>query len=1123
MVWASSPHSTTANLVDPDQAGVDPLGPTLIERDDEAGFNFPYYLYSPENAREKPMLVEPVNSGACDDDFQTDLDAAEDTVTSGVARQVCDELRIPLIVPVFANPCEGEFWNRFIQALDTATLHIDSGRFERIDLQLLRMIDDAQQRLASHGLDLPETVMLNGFSASGNFVNNFAALHPDRIASVTAGAVNGMATLPVEEAQGYTVNYQIGIADLDALTGSAFAVDSWRAVPQLCYMGGDESSPEDDTLPYRDVWSEEQAAKARSVYGDDMQTERMVYSESVYKAVDAAGRFEVYDDTGHSYSDEIVDDIISFHRRHNDIESASFVTEPAGGMESVSANLFMSTDESEQFVARVFVNGSDLTADSAVVPSNAPTDVTVELTEPLSVGDAVSLAVLESADSEVSQASLTVETTVTAKAHFSTAPGVGDTDIEVSAALDDSAASSATLSIVPDGPGQFWRRRIHLTNLDPGDSLTETYQLETGNEGVPFESGDEVQLWLIPSGNQVRRRAHVIDSVVIGEPSQEEPIDRFTPSACDDDVVHEQVDVAFATRPSLGDDTVTVDVDVDASFEQEARIRLFPETGGGPWGVGLGWVEPDTESTQTYEISPNLLTLGETVDVRVFPEDWGQLEDVIATDCATVDGVRFAETPVTGASELTITYYYHDRFDDPGTLEFTVNDTVVSSITTIEPGTFERRAVSIDPVPGEATVAATLYSAVDTEVASDTYNTRPADIATVDVVESPSVADNHLSIEYELSADYAVDRFCILRLYHASSSSWGIFLKQMEPGDSGSETVSISVDEPGVPFKEDAELDLALVDWDDPYATRPLAQTTVTVGEPIEEPDGYEVQIRADEGGTTDPAPQRYTYSNGEEVTITAKPDPGWEFVGWAGDIERTDPEIEITVDEELELVAEFERKEYDVMVDLEGEGETTLEEGVHTYEYGEELDIEAIPASGWTFVGWTGDVTAETQTLEIPVEQELTVVAEFERKEFELTVEIEGEGATSVPEGVHTYEYEEEVVIEADPEAGWVFAGWRGGVDSDAETVRLVMDENKTVIAEFSRQSTPTPSDPTATPEESPTPPPASPSTQSPTEGDSIPGFGWLAGVSTLGGVSYVLKRHLTDDTDADDSGEEL
>jgi hypothetical protein len=93
-------------------------------------------------------------------------------------------------------------------------------------------------------------------------------------------------------------------------------------------------------------------------------------------------------------------------------------------------------------------------------------------------------------------------------------------------------------------------------------------------------------------------------------------------------------------------------------------------------------------------------------------------------------------------------------------------------------------------------------------------------------------------VEYELSADHDVERFSTLRLYTESGSSWGILLDQVQPGDSGSETVEISVTEPGVPFNQGDELEIALVDWDDPYATRPLAKTTVTVADAEQEEVG---------------------------------------------------------------------------------------------------------------------------------------------------------------------------------------------------------------------------------------------------------------------------------------------
>lgn len=850
------------NVLGEQNGDTDAIGPKLIEENESAGFNFPYYLYSPADAREEPLLVEPVNSGACDDDFQEDLDAAERTVTGRVARQISDELRIPLIVPVFANPCEGVYWNRFIQSLDTETMRIDSGDFERIDLQLLRMIDDAQQRLESHGVTVPDDVMLNGFSASGNFVNNFATLHPDRVASVTAGAINGMATLPREEAAGYTTNYQIGIADLEALTGDAFDKETWREVPQFCYMGAEETSPTDDTLPYRDVWSEEQAQVARAVYGDDMQTERMVYSEAVYNQAEAQARFEVYDDVGHSYSDEIVGDIISFHRTHNEIDSLSFSQNPAGGMDSLIVDVFVSHDSDERLIVKAFVDGSDVTAESGRVVSDIGTEVTIELTEPIAVDDRLTIGVFAEGDERVSEAIISNETIVSGAAEFVTEPAPGDAEIDVSYALAADADNRARLSVVPDGSSNYWNRREGLTWVYPGESGTETWQLPTDNEGVPFESGDNVELWLIPSGNQTPERAIVIGTITVGDANSSDSGEQPEMSSCEEDLDHPEVSVGFNQPPTLGDDTVEIQYEIDESFEQRARVRLFPETGSGHWGEGLDFIDPGESGIGVYDIPDGVLTLGETVEVQAFPEDWSTLDDVIALECALVGGVQFSDIPVAGNSDITIEFSYPDSFTQNGMLELLIDDTVVDSVDDISPGTFDRPTFDVEPIPTDADVSVQLTTADGEQVHAATLSTWPAGHASINVVEEVVPFEQSLSIEYDLSSDHEIERFCTLRLYNPSTSSWGVLLEQVEPGDSGTTTVHISADEPGVPFVDDDELEIALTDWDDPYAIQPLARTSVTVGQPSEDDD--------DTDESDDDDSDLAQYNSGDDGTVDA-------------------------------------------------------------------------------------------------------------------------------------------------------------------------------------------------------------------------------------------------------------
>jgi hypothetical protein len=55
-----------------------------IESDPESGFNYPYYLYVPdEYGGERPILVVPTNTGRPSDEFDDHREAAERRVRGG--------------------------------------------------------------------------------------------------------------------------------------------------------------------------------------------------------------------------------------------------------------------------------------------------------------------------------------------------------------------------------------------------------------------------------------------------------------------------------------------------------------------------------------------------------------------------------------------------------------------------------------------------------------------------------------------------------------------------------------------------------------------------------------------------------------------------------------------------------------------------------------------------------------------------------------------------------------------------------------------------------------------------------------------------------------------------------
>lgn len=306
---------------------------TIVEADPDAGFNYPYYLHVPDEVdadEPVPILVEPTNAPAATNDFEFLLETAERKANGGFGRRIADELGVPFLHPVFPRPVsEPVDWTHFTHSLDVETMELRNGPLERIDLQLLAMVDHATDALTVRGITVSDRFSMSGFSAAGWFVNRFAALHPDRLLSVTAGGVNGLAILPVPEVDVHSLehpadlseltgverlslNYHAGIADLEEVTGRPFDLDAFRAVHQFLYVGEDDDN---DGLLYPDAWTDPELRLAAVLtYGEDVHEDRMPRCKEIYDEVGAAAVFRTYEGAGHT-PEPALDDVVEFHGR----------------------------------------------------------------------------------------------------------------------------------------------------------------------------------------------------------------------------------------------------------------------------------------------------------------------------------------------------------------------------------------------------------------------------------------------------------------------------------------------------------------------------------------------------------------------------------------------------------------------------------------------------------------------------------------------------------------------------------------------------------------------------------------------------------------------------------------
>jgi hypothetical protein len=227
------------------------------------------------------------------------------------SRHVSQNIPAPSLVPVFPRPYN-EWWY-YIQALNRRTLQIKNGRLERVDLQLIAMIKDAQEILREKGLNMEEKVLMNGYSASGWFTIRFTIIHPHMVRAAAIGG-NFSQILPIEELEGEKLQYPVGVADLEQLTGKAFNYDEYIKVAQYIYLGA--LDPNDATY-FEDSFEKSHGEQIRRLIGKDTMA-RWRKTQEIYKKAGIPAQFVTYEGIGHMLNNEIIDDIIFFFKNIDD-------------------------------------------------------------------------------------------------------------------------------------------------------------------------------------------------------------------------------------------------------------------------------------------------------------------------------------------------------------------------------------------------------------------------------------------------------------------------------------------------------------------------------------------------------------------------------------------------------------------------------------------------------------------------------------------------------------------------------------------------------------------------------------------------------------------------------------
>jgi hypothetical protein len=199
-------------------------------------------------------------------------------------------------------------------------------------------------------------------------------------------------------------------------------------------------------------------------------------------------------------------------------------------------------------------------------------------------------------------------------------------------------------------------------------------------------------------------------------------------------------------------------------------------------------------------------------------------------------------------------------------------------------------------------------------------------------------------------------------------------------------------------------------------------------------------------GVTLNPAGGQY--DPGTQVVLTAVPDSAFAFRGWGGDLDSLVNPDTLMMDSDKYVSATFIRQ-FTLAVDTVGPGGVALDPPGGVYDSLTSVVLTATPDFGYSFKGWSGDLTANASPDTLIMDSTKTVTATFV-KQFVLNIDTIGFGGVALDPPGGVYDSATVVELSAAPDSGYVFGGWSGDLVSSSNPDSIVMDTDKHIIATF-------------------------------------------------------------------------
>ncbi len=202
------------------------------------------------------------------------------------------------------------------------------------------------------------------------------------------------------------------------------------------------------------------------------------------------------------------------------------------------------------------------------------------------------------------------------------------------------------------------------------------------------------------------------------------------------------------------------------------------------------------------------------------------------------------------------------------------------------------------------------------------------------------------------------------------------------------------------------------------------------------------------------------SHVTGTAVPIDAEPNTGYLFAYWIkdGGIYAYQPDTVIVIDKDLHLEGFFKRPTYEISAATDPP-EGGFVTGPGDYKHFEEVELQAIPNTGYQFLHWKedgvvvldGDEPAGESYIFI-AEEHRHLVAHFELKLHEvMAYPVPEEGGAIA--GAGTYDHFEYITLEASQATGYTFSHWEEDGDTfeeDNTNLSVMVTRNRSFEAHF-------------------------------------------------------------------------